>query len=108
MNNMTFYKYKVHWQYSDEEADLVNEGFIAATSYANAVKLLEEEGFDCIDTIEVSAINDSFLLSYEDILESFGIQPDKSRLGSQIIEALKDAIEQRRKANVSLENFHQC
>ena len=95
MNNMTFYKYKVHWWYSDEEADLVDEGFIAATSYADAVKQLEEEGFDYIDTIEVSAVNDSFLLSYEDILEAFNIQPDQSRLGPQIIEALKDAIEKK-------------
>lgn len=97
MNNISFYKYKVHWWYSDEEADLVDEGFITATSYADAVKQLEEEGFDCIDTIEVSAVNDSFLLSYEDILEAFGIQPNKSRLGPQIIEALKDAISKRRK-----------
>ena len=42
MNNMTFYKYKVHWWYSDEKEDFVDEGFIAATSYANAVKQLEE------------------------------------------------------------------
>ena len=95
MNNMTFYKYKVRWWYSEEGADLVDEGFIAATSYADAVKQLEEEGFDCIDTIEVSAVNDSFLLSYEDILEAFGVQPAKSHLGPQIIEALKDAIEQK-------------
>lgn len=95
MNNMTFYKYKVRWWCSDEEGALVDEGFIAATSYTDAVKQLEEEGFDSIDTIEVSAVNDSFLLSYEDILVTFGIQPDKSRLGPQIIEALKDAIEQK-------------
>lgn len=95
MNNMTFYKYKVRWWHANEDVDLVDEGFIAATSYADAVKQLEEEGFDFIDTIEVSTINDSFMLSYEDILKTFNIQPDQSRLGPQIIEALKDAIEQK-------------
>ncbi len=91
MEDMTFYKYKVNWWFDEDDGDIDDQGFILAKSYTHAVEQLDK-AFDDINYITVEAINDSNLLSYEDILEALGGNTQSSCLGPQIIEALQDAI----------------
>ena len=92
MENMTFYRYRVNWWYDAEEGDQDDKGFLLANDYTHAAQQLYE-AFDSINFMTIEAVNDSNLLSYEDILEAFGALPEPSKLGPQIVAALQEAIE---------------
>ena len=91
MEDMTFYKYRVNWWVDDDEGDTDSQGFILAKNYSHAAQQLDE-AFDYINYMTIEAINDSNLLSYEDLIEALGAKVDSSKLGPQLIEALQDAI----------------
>jgi hypothetical protein len=91
MEDMTFYKYKVNWWADADNEDLDDQGFVLARDYSHAAQQLNK-AFDYINSMTIEAINDSYLLSYEDILEALGGNTQSSCLGPQIIEALQDAI----------------
>lgn len=46
-----FYQYGVTWWYDDEDKEILDEGIVCATSYANAVKEIEFQ-YDAILRIE--------------------------------------------------------
>lgn len=92
IENMTFYHYHVNWWYNAEDGDQDSKGFLLANDYAHAAQQLYE-AFDSINSMTIEAVNDSNLLSYEDILETFGELPEPSKLGPQLISALQDAID---------------
>lgn len=92
MENMTFYRYWVNWWYDEEGGDRDNKGFLLANNYAHAAQQLYE-AFDSINSMTIETVNDSNLLSYEDILETFGASSKSSTLGPQIVTALQDAID---------------
>ena len=92
MENMTFYRYRLNWWYGEEEGEREDKGFLLAKDYAHAAQQLYE-AFDSINSMTIEAVNDSNLLSYEDILEAFGALPGPSKLGPQIIAALQEAID---------------
>ena len=92
MENMTFYRYRVNWWYGEEEGDREDMGFLLAKDYAHAAQQLYE-AFDSINFMTIEAVNDSNLLSYEDILEIFGASSKSSNIGPQIIAALQEAID---------------
>ena len=92
MENMTFYRYRVNWWYSEEEGDREDMGFLLAKDYAHAAQQLYE-AFDSINFMTIEAVNNSNLLNYEDILEAFGALRESSKLGPQIVAALQDAID---------------
>lgn len=92
MEAMTFYRYHVNWWYDAEKGDQDDKGFLLAKDYPHAAQQLYE-AFDDINSMTIETINDSNLLSYEDILEAFGALPGPSKLGPQIVAALQDAID---------------
>lgn len=92
MENMTFYRYRVNWWYDEESGDRDDKGFLLANDYAHAAQQLYE-AFDSIHFMTIEAVNDSNLLSYEDILEVFGALSKSSKLGPQIVAALQEAID---------------
>lgn len=94
----SFYKYKVTWfdEYCEEEPwrETVTEGLLVADSFYDASEQLEKCIFDNIAQIELTAINDSEALDFEDLL--LFLNPDYNKgsaIGPQIIQALKDAVE---------------
>ena len=82
----------MNWWYGAEDGDRDDKGFLLANDYAHAAQQLYE-AFDSINFMTIEAVNDSNLLSYEDILEIFGALPDPSKLGPQIVAALQEAID---------------
>lgn len=91
MENMTFYRYRVNWWYDEEEGDREDKGFLLANDYAHAAQQLYE-AFDSINSMTIEAVNDSNLLSYEDILEAFDASSESS-LGPQLVAVLQEAID---------------
>ena len=94
----SFYKYKVTWfdEYCEEKPwrETVTEGLLVADSFYDASEQLEKHIFDNIAQIELTAINDSEALNFEDLL--LFLNPDYNKgsaIGPQIIQALKDAVE---------------
>lgn len=94
----TFYEYKVTWydEFCEEEPwrKTVTRGLIVAETFSEASHTLEQNIFDHVARIELTSINDSEALDFEDLL--LYLNPDyktSSSIGPQIIQALKDAVE---------------
>lgn len=86
----TFYKYKVKYYIPEDDWKCVEEeGLLVASSFKEAAETLEDNRYDSLDTIEIDAINDDEVLTFEDLLEY--LTPRTIKFGQEIVATLGES-----------------
>ena len=88
------YKFNVKWYCEYDETEMIDEGFLVAKGFADAMGAILDEFDDSeIMSVKLDWVEDSNLLRYATIAEGIGVNTNKeSALGPQLIEALGELI----------------